>query len=328
MARPAKAGLDYFPLDVNLDEKFDYIEAAHGIIGFGVVLKLYQRIYRCGYFIPWSEKDVVLFASRIQGATREQIDRIVNDCLSEGIFSKEMFDVHKILTSSGIQKRYLLITKRREKRTIENGYCLVQLPVMADVPVDNKQDSVDNNAFDVSRNATKESKEKETKENQSSTSDAISEGRYPLEETLLQHWGRNGRLGLGVLQEFLALIKKHGWDKVEHAIQEAGTHGACNFAYARAIIEPKERASPYRRVNERPVQSPTTRTGETRTVGDLIGKVLTFPCEDHPEILLADSEQCPLCYPKCDKCGESHWTGETCEEWKARIPEIKKLARQ
>ena len=168
MARPTKDGLDYFPLDVNLDEKFEYIEAVHGIVGFGVVLKLYQRIYRTGYLIPWTDKDVTLFASKIQGATKEHVEKIVADCLSEGIFSKEMFDVHKILTSSGIQKRYLHVTKRREKRTIEKDYCLVQISDSDGVSVDNNshEDHISGceNGVSVLGIATKQSTAKDSKE--------------------------------------------------------------------------------------------------------------------------------------------------------------------
>ena len=32
----AKSGIDYFPLDVILDEKFELIEAEYGLTGFGV----------------------------------------------------------------------------------------------------------------------------------------------------------------------------------------------------------------------------------------------------------------------------------------------------
>ena len=48
MARPIKTGLDYFPMDVDTDEKFELIEAKHEIVGFGIVIKLFQRIYKSG----------------------------------------------------------------------------------------------------------------------------------------------------------------------------------------------------------------------------------------------------------------------------------------
>jgi hypothetical protein len=114
---------------------------------------------------------VTLFASKIQGATREQVEKIVGDCLAEGIFSKDMFDVHKILTSSGIQKRYMHVTKRREKRTIEKDYCLVQLSDSEGVSVDinPSEEPVPDNGNSVSapNNATKQSTVKDSTGNKS-----------------------------------------------------------------------------------------------------------------------------------------------------------------
>ncbi|MBQ4336486.1 MAG: NAD-binding protein, partial [Lentisphaeria bacterium] len=39
-----KKGLDWFPLDTRLDDKFELIEAEFGAAGFAVVIKLLQRI--------------------------------------------------------------------------------------------------------------------------------------------------------------------------------------------------------------------------------------------------------------------------------------------
>ena len=44
MARPFKSGIDYFPLDVLPDDKFEILESEHGIKGFGVLIKLYQKV--------------------------------------------------------------------------------------------------------------------------------------------------------------------------------------------------------------------------------------------------------------------------------------------
>jgi hypothetical protein len=67
------------------------------------------------------------------------------------------------------------------------------------------------------------------------------EQNYPLEETLLQHWGRAGRIGHGVMIQFVDLARKHGWERVEYAIKEAAGHNACSLAYVKGILEPKEK---------------------------------------------------------------------------------------
>ena len=51
-----KSGLDFFPLDVCLDKKFELIEAEYGLTGFGVIVHLLQEIYgKEGYYIEWTE---------------------------------------------------------------------------------------------------------------------------------------------------------------------------------------------------------------------------------------------------------------------------------
>ena len=42
MARPQKEGIDYFTLDVKMDDEVKLVEAKSGIAGFGVLIKLYQ----------------------------------------------------------------------------------------------------------------------------------------------------------------------------------------------------------------------------------------------------------------------------------------------
>lgn len=57
MARPAKEGLDYFPLDVGIfeDEKIEAIAGEFGIKGELAVIKLLCAIYKKGYFILWDD---------------------------------------------------------------------------------------------------------------------------------------------------------------------------------------------------------------------------------------------------------------------------------
>ena len=62
-----KSGIDYFPLDVALDEKFELIEAEFGLTGFGVVVKLLQKIYGGqGYYAEWTKEVALLFAKKLE----------------------------------------------------------------------------------------------------------------------------------------------------------------------------------------------------------------------------------------------------------------------
>lgn len=121
----AKDGLDYFPLDCQLDDKLKLIEAEYGITGFAVVVRLFQRIYGGkGYYCEWSNEVALLFAREV-GLGGSVVSQILEASIRRGIFSKELFDKCEILTSHGIQKRYLEAVSRRQKVEIEKSYLLV-----------------------------------------------------------------------------------------------------------------------------------------------------------------------------------------------------------
>ena len=119
-----KNGIDYFPLDVYLDEKFDLIEAEFGLTGFGVVVKLFQKIYgERGYYIEWTNEVALLFAKKI-GLGGSAVSEIVTAAIRRGIFDKTLYDKYGILTSYGIQKRYFEIVSRRKNVEVKKEYLL------------------------------------------------------------------------------------------------------------------------------------------------------------------------------------------------------------
>ena len=112
MARPLKLGVDYFPLDVKMDDEIELLESEHNIIGFGVLIKLYQRIYASNYWLKWDKKELIVFSKRIN-VDKNEVIAIINTCLEWDIFDKELFDEYSILTSHGVQTRFFEIVKRR-----------------------------------------------------------------------------------------------------------------------------------------------------------------------------------------------------------------------
>lgn len=126
MARPVKQGLDYFPLDINLDNKLELFEAEFGLQGFAFIIKLYQKIYNNGYFCEWNEDEQLLFAKKIN-ADNNSINVYINSAIKRGIFDKKLFDTYHILTSRGIQKRYLEACKRRKQIEIVKEYFLIDI---------------------------------------------------------------------------------------------------------------------------------------------------------------------------------------------------------
>lgn len=120
-------GISYFPLDVHLDEKFELIEAEFGLKGFAVIVKLFQKIYGGqGYYCKWTKDVGLLFAKRC-GVGYGLVSQIVQRCVEKGIFDKRLFEDYQILTSKGVQIRYLDAVSRRKKVEIQNEYLLVKV---------------------------------------------------------------------------------------------------------------------------------------------------------------------------------------------------------
>ncbi|WP_129600587.1 Lin1244/Lin1753 domain-containing protein [Anaerophilus nitritogenes] len=128
MARPQKTGLDYFPLDVDIDQddKVALIEAQHGIEGFAIIIKLLMKIYKNGYFYEWTEKEQLLFSNRIN-VDINQVNVIINDCVKWELFDDEILRTYKILTSRGIQRRYLEAVGRRQKVKMYRNYLILDI---------------------------------------------------------------------------------------------------------------------------------------------------------------------------------------------------------
>jgi hypothetical protein len=124
MARPQKEGLDYFPLDTDMDlsdDKIQLLEAKHGIIGFAVLIKLLMKIYGEGYYYPWGEKESLLLSKRVS-VDVNKVNDIVNDLIKWEMFHPQLYSKYKILTSNGIQKRFWEVAKRRNEVTIVKQY--------------------------------------------------------------------------------------------------------------------------------------------------------------------------------------------------------------
>lgn len=159
MARPTKFGLDYFPLDVDCDDKIELVEAKYGMVGFAIIVKLWQKIYKNGYYLEWNEEKLLLFKKAVN-VDNNLINDIINDSLRWQIFHQDMFNNYKILTSSGIQRRFFNAIGRRTKIDFIENYSLLDLKT---VNVDINLINVDINPVNVDIKCIKKRKEKKSK---------------------------------------------------------------------------------------------------------------------------------------------------------------------
>lgn len=126
MARPQKAGLDYFALDVYMSDEVELIEAEHGLVGFAILIKLFQKIYSEGYYYEWDDKEQILFSKRVS-SDRNLVTSVVNDCIRWGIFNQKMYEKYNILTSRRIQNHYVTATYKRVNVEVIKEYLLIDV---------------------------------------------------------------------------------------------------------------------------------------------------------------------------------------------------------
>jgi hypothetical protein len=168
MARPTKTGLDYFPLDVDMDQddKLFFIEAKYGLISFAIIVRILMLIYKDGYYKYYSEdKEAFMLAKRLS-VDVNVLKNVINDCINDGIFNKNLFERYGILTSRGIQKRYLEACSRRKEVSIIKEYCLVNTKKYKNIVFEHlNRVNVDNNPdkCDIMQTETPQSKVKKSK---------------------------------------------------------------------------------------------------------------------------------------------------------------------
>lgn len=131
-----------------MNDKIKLIEAEFGVKGFAIIVKLYQKIYmERGYYCEWNEDTSLLFNAQLggnSGVTKNLIDDIVTASIRRGIFSKQLYEKHKILTSQRIQEQYFDAVSRRDRVEVKKEYLLVK--------VGNNFVFVDRNPVNVDRN--------------------------------------------------------------------------------------------------------------------------------------------------------------------------------
>lgn len=132
MARPKKYNLDYFPLDVNFfdDDKVILIEEDFGIKGGYVAIRLMAMVYEQGYYMEWKPTSQFTVAKRVgKGITGALVMDILRSCLRHGLFNEKLFDGHAVLSSKGIQERWLLVMQQlRRKIDVSSTFWLVNAP--------------------------------------------------------------------------------------------------------------------------------------------------------------------------------------------------------
>ena len=122
MARPTKQGIDYFPVDVQWDEKVELFIAETGADGLGVLMTIWQLIYQNeGYYVN-NNSDLPLLVRRRVMANIDRVKEIIKVAIERGVFDRYKARQYKILTSKAIQKRYFSAAKKKKTISVNQNY--------------------------------------------------------------------------------------------------------------------------------------------------------------------------------------------------------------
>ena len=224
MARPRKNGLDYFPFDVTIyeDEKLFDVQFKYGPLGESIYTRLLCLIYQNGYYYHFESLDkLASVLIRSIGSRWVRDKKTVKDVISYlaecNLFSTELMQ-RNILTSRGIQMRYLHATERRqsqiteynllEKNDFQEGF---QSVPKNKIYVAETRDNAAETAESAYDNATKKSKEKESKEKKSiSVSDLITEA-FPPSLEAVRAYAAVLSAPAEVAEKFYSYYRNTGW---------------------------------------------------------------------------------------------------------------------
>ncbi len=118
------------------DDKIRLIKAEFGPKGIVIIIALFCDIYRTnGYYKVWDNDACLLMADAVGcGVVPEYITQVVQGCLRRSIFDDGVFQMFGILTSAGIQRRYIRAVSTRDQIYIYREYWLLNENDKKDVP--------------------------------------------------------------------------------------------------------------------------------------------------------------------------------------------------
>ena len=247
-----KKGLDFFPLDVDFfdDEKVQFVSARFGIKGEVCAIRLLTRIYRNGYFIKWDEDSAYLF-SKVAGKEFSPClaNEIVHELVKRGFFNKSLFDSFGILTSRGIQDRFLKACIRRKDVEVDARYLLVDSSEFKNLRISKAYSSApsfrkcihdvsisEENVYIKEENVDiqAQSKVKESRAEESKEEERISAAA----DEIMGYYSSNIHPVSSLVEKdkLIALVETHGEAFVHKAIERAVMRNKRSLAYITGIL--------------------------------------------------------------------------------------------
>lgn len=122
-------GLDYFNIDINIfsDGKILKLMNRYGPVGFISYITILAHVYANGYYLEYSIEDTTqLLLSRIGGkyfSGRNKIQELIVYLANIDLIDMGMLNQH-VVTSTGIQKRFIKMTKKRQNQDLSKYWII------------------------------------------------------------------------------------------------------------------------------------------------------------------------------------------------------------
>lgn len=255
MARPLKTGVDYFPLDTDFfsDKKIKLLKGEFGARGLLIVLFTLCQVYSTnGYYMSFDNDDAILAADELNcGITPELVREVVQGSVKRSLFDEGVFNQFGVLTSPGIQRRFIRAISKRDDIAVFEEYWLLDIDDPNDVPqaMRNKVTfksvpgektivSGGKNPVNSSENPLKESRKKEKKKESKKKVVADNAATAATSFDTLESYASGNLIVLSPrnMEELVSFRESFPDDLIRHAIDEACANGVRNWAYVRSIL--------------------------------------------------------------------------------------------
>ena len=138
MARPQKVGADYFPKDTHFyeDDKVRLLRAEFGAKGMYLLDYILCDLYgKDGYYTKWDKVKCYLVSDGAGcGCSPTFVEEFISGCVRYSFFDERAFNEFGIITSPGIQRRFVRMLNSRDKFTFIKEYFLLDINDIQDVP--------------------------------------------------------------------------------------------------------------------------------------------------------------------------------------------------
>lgn len=254
MARPKAKGVEYFPLDVGFlsDLKIRKIMLSCGASSIAVLIYIFAAIYRDeGYFMNVKDDDIALIALDTNLDT-DYVKNVINRACEVGLFSFRIYDNFRVLTSEGIQNRYLKITERRKSVRINADINLVNVDMMYTETRVNVAETIVNvaetpvNVYKSTQSKVKESKVKESKVKESKEKNTV------IQNDVFSTWLNTfGDISSFIKETLETLTEEYGQEQVVEAIEITHDRGKPSIKYVEGVLKNKRLGNEKNRRNGR-----------------------------------------------------------------------------